>query len=105
MPYGAAKVTTAKVSTRQYPSMPDRLTWTSRDVASAFGRSLWWFQQHRAALEEVGFPKPLPLRMGYDPEAVRSWIRHQDPTQSPPANPVDDWAAELDRRAAVLGTI
>ena len=65
--------------------MPDPLTWTAAEAARALGRSPGWLRQHRAELEAQGFPPPLPLRLGYDPEAA--------------------WQNTLDQRAAALGRL
>ncbi len=82
--------------------MPDRLTWTPSDAAAALGRSARWLARHRAALEAAGFPAPLPMRLGYDPDAVRAFIERRRAAE---ANPDGAWHDALDQRAAALARL
>jgi hypothetical protein len=55
---------------------------TEADVAYHLGRSLTWFQQHKAELIEAGFPPKLPIIDLYDREAVDRWLDQQgDPNE------------------------
>jgi hypothetical protein len=84
--------------------MPDRLTWSTAEVAAALGHSVQWFYQRARALRAAGFPQPLPIVRRYDPAAVRAWIDRQQPQPTVSSSQTADaWAAELDRRAALLG--
>lgn len=94
--------------------MPDRLTWSSADVAAALGHGLGWFYQNVRRLRAAGFPPPLPVVRRYDPAAVRAWIVAQSSAHKcgddvgdvwEPPGPDDDdaWGRVLDHRARRLG--
>ena len=90
---------------------------TAAEVAHALGVTLPAFWHALPDLRaEKGFPMPvLPRR--YDPDAITAWLARQRteaapfPAASPPpaeprrppAEDIDGWQAELDRRLAGLG--
>ena len=56
--------------------MPDSLL-TIREVCRLLRRTSGWFCSHRAELEAVGFPLPVPVVGRYDGRAVAAWLDRQ----------------------------
>jgi hypothetical protein len=55
---------------------------TDADCAAYIGRSPTWFQEHKAALIEAGFPPKIPILNLYDRLAIDAWFEKQgDPDE------------------------
>ena len=83
---------------------------TLGDLAVLFRQSMsWMVRNHKSLCREHHFPEPLPgFRLRWDAQAVQQWLaKHRGEAPPPPivqaTATTDDWGAELDRRAAVLG--
>ena len=70
---------------------------TRKEVArDILGRSLDWFQRHREAMEQMGFPKPLPVIDKYSPYQVRQWVERGGILDSDDAeHDTDEWLGRL----------
>lgn len=55
------------------PPFPRRLL-RAREVAAVLGRSVDWWRKNRRALEEAGFPRPVPGIGLWDPAAIEAWL-------------------------------
>jgi predicted DNA-binding transcriptional regulator AlpA len=81
---------------------------TLRQAALRIGRTVPWLYKakNRKALEARGFPPPLPTpgQIRYDGEAIDRWLDAQMPPALRPTSqsPGDQWASELDKRAATI---
>jgi len=69
-----------------------------------------WFWRHRAGLEALGFPPPVPgIARRWDPVAIHAWLDSQVPAHLRPYLPGpaaaaggDDWETKLDAAARDL---
>lgn len=93
---------------KPHQSPPPRRVLGLRDTAAKIGRSVaWLYKKHnRRALEAKGFPPPLaiPGLLAWDEVAIDRWLDAQMPPALRPrdADLPDQWAGELDARAARL---